>query len=227
MAIIIEKDQRGNPTVIKSLTFPPTEDELRRAEELDTLLERHIPEIEKELIAAGLMAAEIPAEDAHGKGGNIALWYELGRCLQSVVENERLVKPAERKWLWTAIRMYASQRILRKDRGNSRLHLDYCYRVSVLPWDCVRKFHWDDWVYLLDSKSFRQESRADQWIQSRVQRLALLTRQQLRHLVQQLNGAFTNKDTAIFGQRELFTKYDAALSAEESSKVSKLGREAS
>lgn len=215
MAIIVEKDRRGNPTSIKSVAFPPTGEEEKLAQELDALLSQRIPEIEAELITDGLMSAEILTGEAPAKGGNVELWYELGRRLQPIAEDQRLVKPAERRWLWTAIRMYATSRILRKDRGKSRLHLDYCYRVSKLPWECVERFHWDDWVYLLDSKSFRQEPRADQWIQSRVKRLTALSRWQVRHLVQRFNATFKKKDTSVFTDKELFTKYDRELELEE------------
>lgn len=211
MAVIVEKDERGKPAVIKSVAFPPTLQELKVAEELDALLAKRIPEIEAELIQRGLLRVGLPSRNGPAKGGSVLLWYEVGGRLQAIVEDTRLVKPAERRWLWKAIRMYATRRILRKDRGNSRLHLEYCYRVSKLPWSCVHRLQWDDWVYLLDSTSFRQEPRADEWIQSRVEELSALRREEFRGLVQCLNAALKKKDTSILTTEELFSKYDAAL----------------
>lgn len=212
MAIIVRKDPEGKPT-FKSVTFPPTDEELQRAKELDRLLRRRVGEIERKLVLEGLLAREIPRKGEPAKGGNVRLWYQLGRHLQLIADDSTRVKPAERRWLWEAIRMYATPRITRRDRGVSRLHLDYCYRVAKLPWDCVRRFHWDDWVYLLDSRSFRGEPRADLWIQSRVNELKRLTREQLRTTVQRLNVTFRRKETSIYSDEELLSRYDEALAA--------------
>lgn len=210
MAVIVGKDPQGN-TIIKSLNLPPTDEELERAKQLEKLLSRRIPEIETKLQKTGLLSKTTPPKGKIATGGSVELWYKLGKELQPIADDRRLLKLGELKWLWGAIRQHASSRIQRRDRGGSRLHFDYCYRVSKLPWDCVKRFHWDDWVYLLDSRSFRGEPRADAWIQNRVETLKLLTRDQLRKMVQQLNASFKRKEASVYDNDELFAKYDEAL----------------
>lgn len=210
MAIIVERDRLHQPT-FKSVSFPPTVEERATAVRLDSLLQRRIPDIEIELVNDKLLDAVIPDSQMSAKGGSVRLWYELGIRLQQIADDEELVKPLERKWLWEAVKLYATPRILRKDRGPSRSHLEYCYRLAKLPWGLVERFNWDDWVYLFDSKSFRQEARSDKWIGERIEELSKLTRAELRRLVREINGRFKNKETSIFDETELFAKYDKIL----------------
>lgn len=211
MAIIVEKDAEGRPSRIKSITFPPSIEERDSALELDLLLQKRIPEIENMLIEHGLLSSEIPDQSAPARGGNTELWWNLGCLLRPIVEDKHLVKPKERRYLWEAIRLYATRRIQRVDRGPSRIHWDYCYRISKFPWEFVRRLNWDDWVFFIDSKSLRQEQRIDDWMQSRMKKLLSLSRSQFRALARELNRAFKNKDTSVFSSEELFATYDRAL----------------
>jgi hypothetical protein len=210
MAIIVKKDSRGAPE-FKSLSFPPSQSERELAHELDLLLQRRIPEIENELIEKGFLKSDLPDEAAPARGGNIALWWNLGSLLKPIVEDERLVKPKERRFLWEALRMYATARIQRVDRGPSRVHWDYCYRVSKFPWQFVSRLNWDDWVFFVDSKSLRQEPRIDEWLQHRMKQVTGLNRQEFRTLARELNRVFKGKDTSVFSDKELFAIYDATL----------------
>ena len=210
MAVIVSRDQRGN-AVIRSLVFPPGREDEELARELDDLLKRRIPEIEEELAGAGLIGSEIPADESPAGGGDTRLWYELGVRLRRILDDQRLVRPGERNWVYEAIRMYASRRILRKDRGPSRLHLDYCYRLSQFPWDFVSELTWGDWVFFIDSKSLRNEPRADRWLLARIARISQLGRKRFRKLARELNAALRGKDTTIFPDPELFARYDRAL----------------
>jgi len=209
MAVIVEKDRAGHP-IFKSITFPPTQEERAAAIRLDGLLQRRVPEIETELTQKGLL---LPAEIGEhvSKTGNVELWYELGIRLREIADDEALVKPKERKWLWEAVKTYATSRIVRIDRGPSRSHMEYCYRIAGFTRKFVERFNWDDWVYLLDSKSFRQEPRADQWIRERNAKLSKLSRTELRRMVRQINAEFKNKDTSVFDDDELFKRYDQHL----------------
>lgn len=215
MAIIVGKDERGN-AIIRSLTFPPSREEEQLASELDDLLRRRVPEIEAELVAAGLLPPEIPTEECPFSRGDTQVWYELGRRLRTIVEDERLVKPGERAWVYEAIRMYATRRILRKDRGSSRLHLDYCYRLSQFPWEFAKKLRWGDWVFFIDSRSLRDEPKIDKWLLNRIKCIGQLGRSRFRKLARRLNRMFKGKDTAVFSDEELFARYDRALHKVES-----------
>jgi hypothetical protein len=199
MAVIISK-QAGGKAVMKAVPFSFSREEERLAHELDILLSRRIPEIERELSVAGL----IPSEGNDGRRGSTELWWKLGRKLAPIVENKRLVKPSEQHLLWDAIKMYGSPRILRGDRGSTRIHLEYCYRLGKLSWELVEQMHWDDWVFYFDSKSLRQERRIDLWLSDQIGWIHMLSREQFRDLAKRLNARFKNKDTEVFTNRELF-----------------------
>lgn len=210
MAIIIAKDSKGNPIKIKSIVFPPTREEEKTALEFDAVLKKRIPSIENELIDEGLLHPEILDQQKISRGGSIKLWFTLGKKLRELIKNSKLVKPKEYCWALEAVKMYATSRILRKDRG-SRLHLDYCIRVSELPWKFVKKLNWDDWVFFLDSKSLRQELRTDKWLQNKIEKLSKLDRSKFRELAKRLNAEFKDIDTSLYSDQELFAVYDSVL----------------
>lgn len=210
MAVIVEKNSQDGAR-LKAISFPPSAEERDLALELDTLLQERIPAIETELIGMGLLPLEISFEEMPSRGGNIALWWNLGRLFQPIVDDKRLVKPKERRFLWEAIRMYATRRIQRVDRGPSRIHWEYCYRVSKFPWEFVKRLSWDDWVFFLDSKSLRQEQRVDDWMHSRMEKLSELSRKEFRSLTREINQKFKNKDTSVFSDSELSEIYDQLL----------------
>jgi len=216
MAVIVEKDERGNAVKVRSLTFPPAREEEELASELDELLRRRIPEIEAELVVAGLLSPEMPSAERPVSGGDTRLWYELGKRLGPMLNDDRLVKPGERTWVYEAMRMYGTRRILRKDRGPTRLHLDYCYRLSRFPWEFAQRLRWGDWVFFIDSRSLRQEPRVDKWLLTRIERIGTLGRAHFRKLAQELNAIFKGKDTGVFSDQELFARYDRALEKIES-----------
>lgn len=210
MAIITAKDSKGNPTKIKSLVFPPTREEEKTALKFDAVIKKRIPFIENELITEGLLNPKIPNQQKISRGGNIKLWFAFGKKLREIIRDSKLVKSREYRWALEAVKMYATSRILRKDRG-SRLHLDYCIRVSELPWDFVKKLNWDDWVFFLDSKSLRQEPRTDKWLQNRIEKLSKLDRSRFRELAKRLNAEFKDIDTSLYSSQELFAIYDSIL----------------
>ncbi len=210
MAVIVEKDTQGRPR-FRSVAFPPSAEDRELAVELDRQLAKGIPAIETDLTAKGLLERELPQPGGQPRKGNIELWWNLGSRLAPFVEDTRLVIPRERVFLWDAIRMYATPRILRKDRGPSRVHLDYCYRLSRFPWSFVKRLQWDDWVFFIDSKSLRQERRIDSWMRKRIRDLGGLGRQGFRDLAKELNRRLKDKDTTVFSDDELFAIYDKAL----------------
>lgn len=220
MAIIVEKDSQGNPSRIRSVVFPPTREEEELALKFDALLRRKIPEIESELIHEGLLDPEMPDESKPAKGGNIKLWYALGKRIKEIVKDFRYVKPKEYRWALEAVKMYATSRILRKDRGPSRLHLDYCIGVAELPWEFVKKLTWDDWVFYKDSRSLREERRTDEWLKRRIDKIGSLTRFQFRELTKKLNHEFKEIETSLYADDELFSIYDSVLESLLSNKES-------
>jgi len=211
MAVIVEKDEAGNAIKVRSLVFPPTREEEDLASELDQVLRRRVPEIEAELIMEGLLGSEVPGAGRRPVGGDTRLWYEVGSRLSQILNDERLVKRGERPWVLEAVKMYGTRRILRQDRGLTRLHLDYCCRLSQFPWEFVQRLRWGDWVFFIDSKSLRHEPRTDQWLLSRIERIGRLGRARFRRLARELNAVFRGKDTSVFSDHELFDRYDGAL----------------
>ena len=207
MAIILEKDPQGKPKKMKSTVFPPTKKEEEIAIIFDNFLQKSIPEIEQEFIEKGLLSHKRLTKNPQG---NVKLWFTLGGRVKKIIHENNLVKPSEYIWALEAVRNYMSPRLLRKDRG-SRLHLDYCIRVSDFPWEEIKRRNWSDWVYLMDSKSLRNETRADIWIRKNIKELSKLGRKQFRGLVQKINTELKDIDTSVYNNKELFSIYDSVL----------------
>jgi hypothetical protein len=206
-AIITEKDDRGHVKTIRS-TFPLTVELEKQAESLDKYLKRRIPQIEKELIAEGLLT-----ENTRGnkqEKGVVLLWHSLGTKLNAICQHEGIIGRRERRWLWEAVEnIYSTHKIRRVTRGHTRVHFEYCYRVSRLPIEFAKQVNWSEWVYFFDSRTVREELRIDDWLRTLVTQGQKINRKIFRRFVQHLNKRVRNLDTSELSQEELFLIYDA------------------
>jgi len=206
-AIITEKYDRGHAKTIRS-TSPLTVELEKQAKALDKYLERRILEIEKELVAEGLLT-ETTRGNKQDKGG-VLLWHALGTKLSAICQHEGIIGRRERRWLWEAVEnIYSTQRIKRVTRGHTRVHFEYCYRLSGFPIEFAKQVNWSEWVYFFDSRTVREELRIDDWLRTLVAQGQKINRKIFRRFVQHLNKRVRNLDTSELSQEELFLIYDA------------------
>ena len=108
MAVIVKK-MDGKP-VFNALNIK--EEEKERALRLDKVLAKRVPEIEKEWLAKRI-------KKGSGTKIDVELAYNIGKKLSKIVDDENLVSPGERQWVWKAIReMYLKENLI-KARGKT------------------------------------------------------------------------------------------------------------
>lgn len=206
-AIVVQKYADGSVETMRSTQHPPSADLELRAKELDKYLRSKIPGVERQLIAESLLAAEIPEKAA--KPGNVSLWYALGSELSKICKKYRIQGKRERRWLWEAIyNLHATNRIKRAQRGRTRNHFEYCYRLSQFPKLVAEHLNWSEWVYFFDSLTVREEPRADKWLASKAKKTPDIDRRLFRRFTETLNRTIKKLDTSVLEDSELFRIYD-------------------
>lgn len=211
-AIIVEKDPGGNVKTLRSSVVPlPTELE-ERAHKLDDYLSNRIPTIEKELIHAKLLDEKMPKQGKPKNRGGVLLWHALGCKLSAICDEQGITGAThirERRWLWEAIeKIHATERIKRVGRGRTRLHFEYCYRLSKFPLEFAKQLNWGEWVYFFDSRTVREEPRVDAWLRTLVERGEKINRMIFRRFTERLNKRARKLDTSVFNEKELFAIYN-------------------
>ena len=199
MAIIIKKID-GKP-VFNALNI--TENEKERALRLDKVLAKLVPEIENDWLAKRI-------KKGSGTKIDVELAYDIGKKLSKIVDDENLVSPSERKWVWKAIReMYLKENII-KTRGKTRDDLEYFYKASKYPRAFIKSISWDGWSRLLDYPSIRQDKRFESWFQKKAKCAGRIKRGFLRKFSKNLYSLVKNKDTTVLSDGELFEIYESA-----------------
>lgn len=211
-AIIVRKYPDGTVETLRSTRHPPSGELESEATELDLYLSRKIPRIENQLIASGLLAPAIPEEGA--KPGSASLWYALGCELAKICKKYRIEGKRERRWLWEAVHnLHATNRIKRAQRGRARNHFEYCFRLSKFPKEAAERLNWSEWVYFFDSRTVREEPRADQWLGRKAKRTTDIDRRLFRRFTENLNRRIRKMDTSVLDESELFHIYDTVWNA--------------
>jgi len=206
IAIITKKEPR---TTIRSTGGFLTEELEESAEILDNYLAKRIPQIEQELISLGVLEKTIPKDQTKLGRGDVLLWHSLGKKLRSLCQEKKILGRKERRWLWEAIEnIHATRRIIRATRGRTRIHFEYCYRLSKVPLEFADQVNWSEWVYFFDSRTVREESRIDDWLLKLVNRGEKINRKIFRQFVERLNKRVKKLDTSELNQEELFLIYE-------------------
>ncbi len=172
--------------------------------------------LNEELKELGPLIEKIWREKGYKKGrGNskvidVEIAYGIGKKLSGVVNNEQLVLPKERYWVWKALReMYLTPNLF-KYRGRKRDDLEYFYKASSLPLQFIKSISWDGWERILDYPSIRQDERFENWLRKKAKRTTKTTRGFVRKLMKTLYASLDQKDTSVFSDKELFSIYDFA-----------------
>jgi len=202
MAVLVAKYPQRRYQSIGSLGISTQEQE--HADRLDESLKKSIQDLEKYLANKGLMP------DKKGKVSLEAYW-ELGRCLNSIVESDDFENIAELPLLWRNAKMYIPEELLYKERGPYREHLWYCYRLGGYPKELVMKMKWGEWVTIFDSSGINQEKRFDDWFKyTLAEQKELISREVIRIFTPCVNAMLGNIDIIDLSDTELFNCYKAA-----------------
>src|SRR6266566_4139648 len=208
-AIIIEKDSEGKVKTQRS-SVPLTKELEEKAIALDGYLSKRIPDLENGLVSGKLLDENIPEPESKKTKGNVQLWHALGVGLRAICDKYAITGRRERGWLWEAIEAnYATERIIRAARGRTRSHFEYCFRLSRFPIEFAQKLNWSEWVYFFDSRTVREDQRADDWVMSLVSKGEQVGRKEFRRFTELLNKRVQRLDTSVLTQDELFALYDS------------------
>ena len=97
--------------------------------------------------------------------------HEIGHILASVVDDDNLVSPNERKWVWKALREIYLKDLEIVKRGETRDDLEYFYQLSRYPLKIVKNISLDGWRKIFESMVVRQDLiRFDNWFKQRTKK---------------------------------------------------------
>ena len=207
-AIITERYGDGRVKTLRSgVTL--TADGRAAADRLDKDLSARIAALEKSLIRERLMDAAVPPAGSTKPRGSVELWHAVGRELDAITKKYDVKGLRERRWLWDAIsNLHATERIKRVNRGRTRQHFEYCYRIAQFPLKVAKRMFWSEWVYFFDSLTVREEPRADHWLLRKLEAEVDVDRPTFRRFTENLNRRVRRTDTSVLTDKELFTLYD-------------------
>lgn len=199
MAVIIKKI--NGKRIFNSIKI--TEEEKNRALKLDEALAKLGAEIEKEWLS------KIKKNGA-GIKIDVDVAYNIGKKIAIIIDDENLVSPNEKYWVWKAIReMYLKENVI-KIRGKTRDDLEYFYKASKYPLKFIKSISWDGWSRLLDYPSIRQDVRFERWLQEKAKSIGELKKGFFRKFSKNLYFLIKDKDTTVLSDQELREIYEFA-----------------
>jgi hypothetical protein len=199
--------------VYKTSEVMLSKEEREQAEELDRFLGQKMKETESRLRKKSLL-------ELKGRKGVLKLWFELGKEL-SFVDDRRLVREADKRWLWRAFYDHAPNLApgplnVRANERPENSHFHYCYLLAKKFPDF--KFvdsagDWTAWAEFLDSPSISEDSRIIEWLATKQQKYAPSAKQDwLRRLTREIRNEFPYKgartDTSMFSDEYLIRRLE-------------------
>jgi hypothetical protein len=216
MAVIIreKKTIEGKEYTVKVYRTRPgklvTEEEKKKAEQLDLFLSERMKQIEKEMKAAGLLALK-------GKRGEVhRLWYEVGKRLEFVMDTSA-VATDDREYVWRAIydhvqELHRGPIPERVKRDPETSHFSYCYKLSRFPREFVDMAgDWTSWSEFFDRRETKNDPRIIEWLGKKAKESNVSGRQNwLRPLTKAIHEEYSGYDTQtkFESKEELFRDLD-------------------
>ena len=198
VTIVVGKDERGNYVFASSRGVGTSEDERKKALQIDDRVKKSLKELEARLKKSGLLNSTVKAE----------AYWEFGSVVRKLVD---LVDPAEVKLFWQNVEMNASEELLARNRGPNRIHVEYCFRLAGYPKDLALQREWSEWVFLFDSPSVNHEDRFDRWDQSQLRvNPSYASRNNTRSFIRCLNSMLKNVQTEDLSDEELIRCYEGS-----------------
>ena len=202
MTVLVSKEPKR---IYQSLgSLGSTQEDRRRADKLDQVLEQRISRLLKDLKRKGL------TPEKAGKG-SAATYWEVGRALHDVADNRKLLDKAELPLFWQNAKMYIPAELRYRERGPYREHLWYCYRLGSYPKELADKMSWGEWVTIFDSTGINQELRFDVWFKAKLsEQQEHVGRNWIRMFAPCVNAMLGNIYTHDLSESELVFCYEAA-----------------
>lgn len=161
MAILINK--KGISTYVSS-TGLVTDEEKKKADDLDKELKNGIELLEKSLVARGLVTKEGVKKNA------LRVWFEFGVLLDKIGKKYKIFGTTDEPYYWQAIYSYVSHLIQKKTpplkyQDLLRNHFKQCSIIAQMKWSIVRQVgSWAEWRDILDNKVLLYDSRVFDWL---------------------------------------------------------------
>ncbi|GAI85933.1 unnamed protein product, partial [marine sediment metagenome] len=200
MAVIVREKRYidGKEYLVKVYRTQPGKlviaEEKKRAEELDHLLSNRVKQAEQELDSLGLLSLK------NKRGRVLRLWYEVGRRLSFVMDTS-IVNEEDRENVWRALYDYTTLltpgiSTERVERGSTRNHFFYCYRLSTFPREFVEAAgDWSTWSELFDRKETNNDLRIIEWLAEKAQEFNIKSRRNwLRPLTKEIHKKYNKID---------------------------------
>ena len=204
MAVVIKIDGKGNKSYKSLSGIGSSEEERAKADKLDNLIANEMNKFNRLLSSEN----KIPQRGSKDKA---PIYWELGSVIRKIFFESGLIELAEKSLYWVNVRMHVPKSLLADDRGNNRVHLEYCFRLAGFSKGKATKMKWSEWVYLFDSPGINREERFDKWLDSKMDDSSInFSRESIRLFVQCANQILGKKETSKLINGELFRCYEAA-----------------
>ena len=204
MAVIVGKDERGNYIFSSSKGAGTSDEERRKATELNNLVIRSVTESYGRMSKLGIVLEK----NARNK---VEAYWEFGATLGNLFLNSGLVDNTEKKLFWMNVEMNTREELLAKNRGPNRIHVAYCFRLAGYPKELALKREWSEWVFLFDSPTVNSEDRFDRWDASQLKTdSSYPSRENTRSFIRCLNSVLKNVETRELSDEELFRCYEGS-----------------
>lgn len=213
MAVIVRKRVTFGDRQVELEVYQPegllSKEDRLRADRLDDLLKRRLPEIATEVI-----------ETAGASSDVVRRWYLLGKELREVVDDRELVAGADVSdgLVWLAIWQYLPDSMKPKGAKDAtpyvkqqhkrKDHLSLCYEISGFEWSHVQWIRrWDDWNQLAFRPGLLRDQRIVLALGRRVSRLSKYpSRREFREILKMLGDAFPTRrfrDSSLLGDPQI------------------------
>lgn len=188
--------------VYKSSSYIVTNDEEKRAEKLDQLIESKINKIKFVAKRKGLLKLK-------QKTGVLDLWYLVGENLQFIDKSD-LILAEDKKFICEAI-WYHVEKIApelipgkqKKRRGTYRDHFLQCFKIGKFSKEVAKKAgSWSDWVEFFDSSTINEDNRILDWVIKKCNS-EITKNYWLKSFYRLLKREFIGKISTVFSNAEL------------------------
>lgn len=204
MTVIVGYDKSGN-AIYRSITgVGSSEDDRERAIKLDQLIKDELNELDVRL-------KKSRNKSSSGSKNKVEAYWEFGVVLRKILSRTELISPSEKALFWLNVKNHAPKKLLAKDRGPNRIHVEYCFRLAYYPKEIALKREWSEWVYLFDSPFVNNEMRFEKWDLNKIKnKPEKIGRDLTRLFIQCLNSILNNVNTNDLNENELYRCYDGA-----------------
>jgi len=204
---IIGGKEHAGTKVYKSDQFV-TQKMMDEANKLDQYLQSTLEEIQRELKKFNTVKPKSKMI--------LKIRHELGKRLV-FVDDQRLVHPDDRKYIWRALYDHAADLAPGgpDDRANYRPETSffyYCYKLGQLPWEVIESGgDWSAWQRFFDL-AIKRDERILSWLARARQDLqAKFPKNWLKETTKLLTEQFHNRDTTVLTGEELEEELNGIL----------------